>query len=440
MDSKRDMRTSAFPPETVEDTGNGAGGRAQADWGVRLSRLSNGLTVVSHHMPHLETVALGLWVAAGSREEQPEEAGLAHFLEHMAFKGTRRRSARQIAEEIEGRGGDLNAATSTEYTGYTAHVLREDWSLAMDVIADIVTDPVFDPEEMERERAVILQEIAAAHDDPADLVFEQAEETAFPDHPLGRPVLGRPETVSRLAPEHLRAFRARHYRAGRMVLSAAGNVDHEALVKEAERLLGHVPPGSGPQRTPPVFSPGLREVQRSHLDQTHMVLCWPAPGYLDDRIWAAQAASGILGSGMASRLFQELRERRGLCYATYSYYSAWADAGLIYLYAATSPEKAREAEELMRRLANDLSAGITAAELDRAKAQGRAGLVMSLESPVARAGQMARQWLGWRRIPPISEFVDRIDAVTPQDVQAEAEDIFTRAPVISRVVGGKGKH
>jgi predicted Zn-dependent peptidase len=427
----------------VAESGDGAtpeapGERSAADPGVRISRLDNGLVVVSHAMPHLETVALGLWVAAGSREERPEEAGLAHFLEHMAFKGTRRRTARQIAEEIEGRGGDLNAATSTEHTGYTAHVLKEDWALALDIIADIVTDPVFDPDEMERERGVILQEIAAAHDDPADLVFEQAEATAFPGHPLGRPVLGLPETVSRLTPEDLRAFRNRNYLAGRMVLSAAGNIDHEALVEEAGRLLGSLPRGAGPDRRPPLFSPGEKTTPRPHLDQTHIVLCWPAPGYLDERIWAAQAASSILGSGMASRLFQELREARGLCYATYSYYSAWADAGLIYLYAATAPEKAKEAEELMRKLARGLAGGMSPAELERARAQARAGLVMSLESPQARAAQMARQMLSWRRVPPMAEFIARIEAVSGPDVQEEARRIFSGPPVVSKVTGGEG--
>ncbi len=423
---------SSMPPAVLSREDAGAGRTIEPEEGVRVTVLDTGVTVISHAMPHLKTVALGLWVRAGSRDEMPDEAGVAHFLEHMAFKGTSRRSAREIAEAIEGRGGDLNAATSSETTGYTAHVLKEDWALALDVIADIVTDPVFDPAEMERERGVILQEIAAAHDDPVDLVFEQAEEAAFDGHPLGRSVLGRPETVGRLTPDDLRAFRARTYLSGAMVLSAAGNVDHDALVREAAARLAGVPQGSGPERQPPRFHSGRRIRQRPQ-DQTHIVLAWPAPGYRDEQVWAAQAASAILGGGMASRLFQVLREQRGLCYATYSYYSAWADAGLIYLYAATAPERAEEAEALMRSLASGLSKDISAEELDRAKAQGRAGLVMSLESPVARAGQMARQMLGYGRVPPIQEFLARIEAVQPEMVSDAARAIFSREPVVSRV-------
>ncbi len=401
---------------------------------VTVSRLKNGLTVVSHRMAELETVALGVWVKAGSLDERPEEAGIAHFLEHMAFKGTRRRTALQIVEEIEGRGGDLNAATSTETTGYTAHVLKEDWRTALDVIADIVTGPVFDPDEMERERGVILQEIAAAQDDPADLVFEQAEEAAFDGNPLGRSVLGSRETVGRLSPDDLRAFRQRNYTAGRMVLSAAGNIRHGDLERMAEEVLSGVPEGGKVCRETPHFSPG-RRLSRKEQDQTHVVLAWAAPGYLHDDVYVMQALSSILGGGMSSRMFQELRERRGLCYSTYTYYSAWADTGLLYLYAATSPDDAAQAQELMRRLARDMAGGVRGTELDRARAQGRAALVMSLESATARAGQIARQYLAYGRVPEMSEFMERIEAVTCDRVRELAARTFAGEPAVSLVEG-----
>ncbi len=400
-----------------------------------LTRLANGLTVISHSMPGLETVALGLWVAAGSRDERPQEAGAAHFLEHMAFKGTRRRGPLQIAAEIEDRGGDLNAATSTETTGYTAHVLKEDWRTALDVICDIVTDPLFDAAEMERERAVILQEIAAARDDPADLVFEQAEAVAFGDNPLGRSVLGDAATVERLSAQDLRAFRARNYGAARMVLCAAGAVDHDALAGAAESLLGALDAGAAAARATPSFTAG-RCVRRRPQEQSHVVLAWPAPGYLDDGLHAMQALSSILGGGMTSRLFRELREERGLCYSTYSHFSAWADIGLVYLYAATAPRDAAAAESLMAELARRMAAGVSAQELSRACAQGRAGLLMSLESPAARAGQMARQYLAYGRVPPVSEFVSRMEAVTAADVATLAERTFCAPPVVSIVEGG----
>ncbi len=401
---------------------------------VTVSRLKNGLTIVSHRMAELETVALGIWVKAGSRDERPEEAGIAHFLEHMAFKGTRRRTALQIVEEIEGRGGDLNAATSTETTGYTAHVLKEDWRTALDVIADIVTGPVFDPDEMERERGVILQEIAAAQDDPADLVFEQVEEAAFNGNPLGRSVLGSRETVGGLSPEDLRAFRQRTYTAGRMVLSAAGNVRHEDLEKMAAEMLSGVPEGSEACRKTPVFSLG-RKHSHKEQDQTHIVLAWAAPGYLHDDVYTMQALSSILGGGMSSRMFQELRERRGLCYSTYTYYSAWADTGLLYLYAATAPDDAEQAQQLMRRLAGEMADGIRGAELDRARAQGRAAMVMSLESPAARAGQIARQFLAYGRVPEMSEFMAQINAVTCDRIQELAARTFAGEPAVSLVEG-----
>ena len=403
---------------------------------VRVSRLANGLAVVTHEMAHLETVALGVWARAGSRDETAREAGLAHFLEHMAFKGTKRRTAREIAGAIEGRGGDLNASTSTETTGYTAHVLKEDWPLALDVLADILTGPLFDAGEMERERGVILQEIAASLDDPADVVFEQAEAVAFAGHPLGRSVLGTPETVSALTPDDLRGFLRREYTAGRMVLSAAGGIGHDELVEAAGALLSDFAPGGIPQRQAPVFSSGRARAARDQ-DQTHIVLAWPAPGYLDEEIYAAQAMSSVLGSGMASRLFQSLREERGLCYSVYSYYSPWADTGLLYLYAATAPDKADEAAGLMREEAARMAGGVTEEELARARAQGRAGLVMSLESPSARAGQLARQYLAYGRAPEIAEFKAKIDAVTAEQAAAAARAVFGVEPVVS-IVEGRG--
>ncbi len=401
---------------------------------ISISHLANGLTVISHAMAHLETVALGIWAAAGSRDETPREAGLAHFLEHMAFKGTTSRSARQIVEEIEGRGGDLNASTSTETTGYTAHVLKEDWPVALGVLADIVLHPLFDAGEMERERGVILQEIAAARDDPADVVFEQAEARAFGDNPLGRSVLGTVETVSALAPRDLRAFRQRHYTGGRMVLAAAGNITHAELLRQAGALLADFPAGGQPNRTTPRFHPGEIRSERPQ-DQTHIVLAWPAPGFADAGIYAAQALSSILGGGMASRLFQSLREERGLCYSVYTCYSPWADSGLLYLYAATAPDKAQEALRLMRKQALGLREGVTEAELARARAQGKAGLVMSLESATSRAGQMARQYLAYGRVPPIAEFIERIEAVSTTQVMHMAERLFAHHPVISIVEG-----
>ncbi len=400
---------------------------------VRISTLDNGLTVITHRLAHLETVALGLWAQAGARDETAEQSGIAHFLEHMAFKGTKRRTAYEIAAAIEDRGGDLNAATTPEHTGYTAHVLKDDWKLALDVIADIVCDPVFDAREMERERGVILQEIAASRDDPVDVVFEQADAVAFAGHPLGRPVLGNPEVIMRLSPADLAAFRQQHYGARRMVLAAAGNLHHDALLQEAEKLLGQLPEGVPASREKPVFHAG-QVVSTRAQDQAHIVLAWPFPGYLDDAIWPAQVASAVLGGGMSSRLFQELREKRGLCYDTYAYQSSQADGGALYLYAATAPEKAEEAQELMLKVARSLAEGPTEAELSRARAQAKAGLVMSLESATARAGQLARQFFAWGEVRPVRSIEERINAITADDVVALAARTFSTEHVQSLVL------
>ncbi len=406
------------------------------DNSVRVSRLSNGLVVASHALPHLETVALGLWVQAGSRDETADESGIAHFLEHMAFKGTKRRSAQLIVGAIEARGGDLNAATSPEHTGYTAHMLKDDWHMALDVIADIVCEPLFDPHEMERERNVILQEIAAANDDPVDVVFEQADRQAFGDHPLGRPVLGRPEVILRLQPQDLAAFREKHYGARRMVLAAAGNIDHDALLRQAENLLSHLPPGEPPQREKPIFRSGETLATRAQ-DQAHIVLAWPFPGYLDDAVWAAQVASSVLGGGMSSRLFQELREQRGLCYDTYSYLASQADGGVIYLYAATAPRQAEEARALLLGVARGLAREVQETELSCARAQARAALVMNLESAPARAAQLARQVFAWGQPRALDDIMERIEAVSAEDVMALARATFEMEPVCSVVAPGE---
>ena len=403
---------------------------------TRITTLENGLAIVTHHMPHLETVALGLWIRVGSRDERPEESGIAHFLEHMAFKGTKRRSAWDIITAIEDRGGDLNATTTTETTGYTAHVLKDDWATALDVIADIVTEPVFDPHEMERERGVILQEIAAAQDDPVDVVFEQTDRLAFVNHPLGRPVLGDRGVIMRARPADLEAFRARHYGAERMVLTAAGNIDHEALAGAAQRLLGHIGPASPLRREKPIFHAGSAIATRPQ-EQAHIVLAWPFPGYRDDAVWPAQVASAVLGGGMSSRLFQELRERRGLCYATYSQHMAFEDGGILYLYAATAPDQAEEARALMQQVARSLENGPTEDELSRARALARAQSVMNLESATARASQLASHWFVWGRVRPMREILARIDAITAGEVAALARATFAQEPVVSMVLPGE---
>ncbi len=400
---------------------------------VEISALANGLTVVTHHMPHLETVALGIWVKAGARDELPEENGIAHFLEHMAFKGTKRRTAQGIAEEIESAGGEINAATGMETTTYYARVLKNDWALALDILADIFLNSVLDGDELERERDVILQEISAAHDQPDDLVFDLAQAASYGDHPLGRSILGPAALVGTMTRDQIMAWRDRNYWASRIVVCAAGGISHAALLKETEKLFGRLPQGHAPQRHSPVFAAGAQTEQKQ-LDQTHIVLNFSAPNYRDPRIYQMQILSAILGGGMSSRLFQEVREKRGLCYSVFSYGTSYEDVGQLGVYAATSPDNTAELIEVSSKVMMSMGAEVSTKEVDRAKAQLKASLVMNLESASSRADQIARQYLAFGKIPEMATLVERISAVTADDVKSLAHSIFTaNAPSLSAV-------
>ncbi len=382
-----------------------------------LEKLSNGLTVVTDRMPHLRTASLGIWVGAGSRNEQAHEHGIAHLFEHMAFKGTRRRTARQIAEEIESVGGDLNASTSIENTGYYARVLGADVPLALDVLTDILTDSTFDPEELAREQGVILQEIGAANDTPDDLVFDLFQARAFPDQSIGRPILGSPQSVRSFTPDGLRTYLARNYRGPRMIVSAAGDVDHAAIVGEISRRLGSIPPTSPPSPPPARYAGGL-ELGARPLEQAHLVLGLQGCSYLRPEYFAVQVFTSVLGGGSSSRLFQELREKRGLCYTIYSYHQPFSDAGIFAIYAGTDPGDAKELVTVSIDVLSDAAETANEAEIARAKALMKVGLLGMLESSSARADQIARQILAFGRPIPLDELVAKIDAVTVADVRA----------------------
>ncbi|MFZ8941114.1 MAG: M16 family metallopeptidase [Gemmobacter sp.] len=387
---------------------------------ITLTTLSNGFRIVTDPMPGLQSATVGVWVGAGARHETAGQTGIAHFLEHMAFKGTARRSARQIAEAIEDVGGYINAYTSRETTAYYARVLAADVPLALDVIADIVLNPAFDPAEIEPERHVILQEIGQALDTPDDIVFDWLQETAFPDQPMGRPILGPAENVARFAAPDFRGFVQGHYTPARMILAAAGAVDHGRLVDAAEALFGGLGARAAPAQLPACFAGGERRELRD-LEQVHMALAFPAPAWSDPDLYAAQIYATLMGGGMSSRLFQTLREEAGLCYSVFAQASAHEDTGILTLYAGTGAEDVAELAERtiaeLRRAPGD----ITRAEVDRARAQMRAGLLMGQESPSARAERLARHLAIWDRVPPIEEIVARIDAVGLTEARGFAE-------------------
>ena len=328
---------------------------------------------------------------------------------------------------IEDVGGYINAYTSREATAYYARVLEADVPLALDVVSDIVLNPVFDPGEIEVERGVILQEIGQALDTPDDVIFDWLQEKSYPDQPLGRTILGAVDRIRAFNRTDLQGFVAEHYSPANMILSAAGAVDHDAIVAEAEAIFGALPKGKLHHPMPAHFVGGEHRVEKQ-LEQAHFALAFESPDYTDPAIYTAQIYASALGGGMSSRLFQEVREKRGLCYTIFAQAGAHADTGMMTIYAGTSAEDLGDLTTItldeMKRAADDM----TEAEVARARAQMKAGLLMGLESPSNRAERLARQMQVWGRIPPLSEVVDHIDAVTVEDVRAMAAHMIANAP------------
>ena len=399
---------------------------------VEITTLPSGLRVVTDAMPHLETAALGVWIGVGSRHETAREHGLSHLLEHMAFKGTRRRSARAIAEEIEAAGGDLNAATSTEQTAYYARALSSDTGLALDILADILTQSLFDAGELEKEKSVILQEIGSVADTPDDLVFELFTEAAYPGQPIGRPILGTAERVSSFARGDIAKYLTHHYRADRMIVAAAGGVDHQRIVDETAQRFG------GFQSAAPAEEPRARYVGgevkfRRKLEQAHIVVGFESPSFHDPQNYAAHIFANAAGGGMSSRLFQEVREERGLAYSIHTFNWSYCDTGLFGFYAATS---ARDIPELMAAALDCLGGAaqnLSDDEIQRAKAQMKVSLLVALESSSARAEQIARQLLSLGRILPREEIVARIDGLSRDDIRRAGAAMLARAPTVASV-------
>ena len=401
---------------------------------VQVTTLKSGINVVTESMPHLESASLGVWVASGSRDERHDEHGISHFLEHMAFKGTRRRTARQIAEEIEAVGGALNAATGAETTAYYARVLKADVPLAFDVLADILSEPAFDREELVREQNVIIQEIGAVADTPDDLVFEHLQLIAFPEQPLGRSILGTANTVRTFDSAKLREYLGRNYRAPDIVIGAAGAVDHQRVVTEVESRFASFrgPEGSMPE--PARFGGGTR-VEKRELEQVHIALALPGVSQNDPMLHSLQVFNNVLGGGMSSRLFQEARESRGLCYSIYSFHVAYSDIGMFGLYAGTD---AVDTSELMRLIVDeiaDCAATISESEIARAKAQMKAGLLMALESSGARVEQLARQMIAWGRPIAMHELVAKVEAVTVASARAAGQALIDGGKLATAVIG-----
>jgi len=397
---------------------------------VQVSTLDNGLRVVSDPMPTVETVSVGVWVETGTRHEQPAINGVSHFLEHMAFKGTRRRSALKIAAEIEDVGGHLNAYTSRENTAYFAKVLKEDTALAVDIIADILQESVMDAEEMERERSVIIQEINQALDTPDDIIFDHFQETAFPDQSMGRPILGTAELVGAMERDTVIDYMRQHYGASNMVLVGAGRIEHEELTALAADAFSGLSRGQEPIAEPTRYEGGDFRESRD-LEQAHVLLGFAGISYGDPDFHAASVLSALFGGGMSSRLFQEVREKRGLAYSVYSFLSCYQDGGLFGIYAGTS---AKEAGVILSVVADEILKvrdGVGEDELARARAQLKSSILMSMESTSSRCEQLARQLMIFGRPISVAETVAKIEAVDAAAVTRTAQRMTAGKPVVA---------
>tara|TARA_R110000868_G_scaffold134793_2_gene347020 strand:- start:6349 stop:7611 length:1263 start_codon:yes stop_codon:yes gene_type:complete len=398
---------------------------------IQHATLPGGMRLVTDSMDSVETVSLGVWVNAGARNETADINGVSHLLEHMAFKGTARRTSMDIAVEIENVGGHLNAYTSRESTVYYATVLKEDADLALDIVSDILVNSTFDEDELARERTVVLQEIGQANDTPDDIIFDTFQETAYPDQPLGRAILGPAEIVRQMPRETLVNYIGEQYGAERMVLSAAGNLDHDMLAGLAEKAFSGSLPSAAGTIEPGRYSGGdSREIR--DLEQAHLVMGFEGVSFDDDDYYPLAVLSTALGGGMSSRLFQEVREKRGLVYSIYTFSSSYQDGGLFGLYAGTGEDEVAEliavvCDELIKVAADPLADD----EITRARAQIKAGVLMSLESTSSRAERLARHLQVYDRIIPVDEIAARIDSVSAEDIRRVAARLLSSPPTIA---------
>jgi predicted Zn-dependent peptidase len=409
---------------------------------VRRTVLPGGLRIITEAMPTVRSVTVGVWVGVGSRDESPSLAGASHYLEHLLFKGTRRRDALDISSAIDAVGGEMNAFTSKEYTCFYARVLDDDLPLAVDVVCDLVTSSLIRRGDVDSERGVILEEIAMHEDDPTDLVHDQFAQTLFGDSPLGRPILGSVDSITSIQRGAIAGYYHRRYRPQDMVVAVAGNIDHATVVRlvrkafAAAELVGGdavpSPPRGGGRRT---ASPGgIRVVPRT-TEQANLVLGVPGVSRSDERRFALGVLNAALGGGMSSRLFQEVREKRGLAYSVYSYHAQYADTGLFGVYAGCVPRKVDDVLAICREeLAKIAATGITDDELERGKGQLRGSLVLGLEDTGSRMSRIGKAELVYGELLSVDEVIDRIDGVTLDDISTMAGELLAAPPTLA-VVG-----
>ena len=400
---------------------------------AEISTLSNGLTVASIHMAGAKSVNVGIWIKAGGRDELGGENGIAHMLEHMAFKGTARRDAQQIVVEVESVGGNMNAHTAREETAYYVRILPEYMPLAVDVLFDIVTESTLPDIEIERERGVILQEIGQSLDTPDDVVFENFSAASYGEHQLGKSILGTAKTVSGFHRSDLETFMKRHYGANQMILCAAGAVDHDKLVQEAEQYAHKLAPASSPTRQAPQFQSG-RIIETRELEQAHVIFGLSAPAAKDEDRYAMMLLSNLYGGGMSSRLFQEVREQRGLCYSIFSFAQMMSDTGVFGIYAGTAASDVDEMLTVSCAALQDMRVNLSDEEVERGKAQMRAAILMGQESVSGMTESMARQLILFNEVRSIEEVTEKVQNLGKDDVVRIINRLISQsAPAISLV-------
>jgi predicted Zn-dependent peptidase len=407
----------------------------------RRTEYASGLRVVTEEMPTLRSVSFGVWVGVGSRDERPAIAGSSHFLEHLLFKGTRTRSARQIAEAFDAIGGDLNAFSAKEYTCYFARVLDGDLPMAVEYMCDMILHSTIASIDMEAERQVILEEIHMHEDDPGDLIHDVFAETLWQGHPLGRPVLGTRESIASVTRDQVRRFYRRLYRPEHFVIAAAGNLKHDALCELVEACMDtgpRVSEGHGPKvRTGGDVPRGFAStaLRRRPTEQAHLAVGTTAYSRRDPERFAFGVLNSVLGGGMSSRLFQEVREKRGLVYSIYSYHSMFAETGLFAVYAGTTPARAEQVLGIVREQMSDIVAGgLTEEELDRAKGHMKGSLVLSLEDTSGRMSRIGKSEISHGEILSVDQLLDRIEGVTREGALRAATEVFSR-PLAMAVIG-----
>ena len=384
---------------------------------VEVTVIDSGVTVVTERMPDVRSVAVGFWVGVGARDEAPERSGASHFLEHLLFKGTPDRSAKEIAESVDEVGGDLNAFTTKEYTAFEVRLLAEHLGFGLGLLSDIMWHPSFRPEEVEAERSVILEEILMSHDEPEDLVHDLFGEALFPGHPVGRSTLGDERTIEAMTRDAIADFHGRHYRPGQIVVAAAGDLDHDAVVSAVAADCPTAPGGAPPARRPPPPEVVARRLDKRSTEQAHLVLGVRAPGALDDDRFALEVVNQALGGGISSRLFQEVRERRGLAYSVYSYRFALRDCGALAFYAGTAPKNAPQVVGLFHEAFDRLIAdGLTEREIAIAKGQIRGSTLLGLEDSGARMSRIGRDQLVHGKVIGVDDLLARVESVSDGDV------------------------